>query len=105
MPVDPATIRPEATPEGASVSSDRSVEAPAPFHQNMRPVASVVMSEISRLIDDASARDGRAAAQLLPLVYDEWRKLASERMSAEAPGHTLTATALVHDASLRPIED
>jgi ECF sigma factor len=71
----------------------------------MRPVASVVMSENSRLIDDASDRDGRAAAQLLPLVYDEWRKLASERMSAEAPAHTLNATALVHDASLRPIGD
>jgi RNA polymerase sigma factor (TIGR02999 family) len=71
----------------------------------MGPVDSVVMSEITRLIDDASAGDGRAAAQLLPLVYDELRKLASLKMAAEAPGHTLNATALVHEAYLRLIGD
>ena len=57
--------------------SDRSVETPAHFHRRMGPVDSAVMSEITRLIDAASVGDGRAAAQLLPLVYDELRKLAA----------------------------
>src|SRR6516162_462606 len=59
------------------------------------------MSHVSRLLDAAAAGDGQAAAELLPLVYDELRKLAAARMSAEAPGHTLDATALVHEAYLR----
>jgi RNA polymerase sigma factor (TIGR02999 family) len=71
----------------------------------MEPLDSFVMSEITRLIDAASAGDGRAAAQLLPLVYDELRKLAARKMAAEAPGHTLNATALVHEAYLRLIGD
>jgi RNA polymerase sigma factor (TIGR02999 family) len=45
--------------------------------------------------------DRQAAADLFPLVYDELRKVAAARMAAEAPGHTLNATALVHDAYLR----
>jgi RNA polymerase sigma factor (TIGR02999 family) len=71
----------------------------------MEPVDSVVMSKITQLIDAASAGDGQAAAQLLPLVYDELRKLASAKMAAEAPGHTLNATALVHEGYLRLIGD
>jgi RNA polymerase sigma factor (TIGR02999 family) len=59
------------------------------------------MSDVSRLWQAAAAGDGRAAAELLPLVYDELRKLAAARMAAEAPGHTLDATALVHEAYLR----
>ena len=59
------------------------------------------MSEVTKLLDAASAGDCRAAAELLPLVYDELRKLAAVRMAAEAPGHTLDATALVHEAYLR----
>src|SRR5207245_9875015 len=59
------------------------------------------MSEVTRLLDAAAAGDRRAAADLLPLVYDELRKLAAARMAAEAPGHTLDATALVHEAYLR----
>jgi RNA polymerase sigma factor (TIGR02999 family) len=50
---------------------------------------------------DADARDTRAAADLLPLVYDELRRLASAQLAAEAPGQTLDATALVHEAFLR----
>jgi RNA polymerase sigma factor (TIGR02999 family) len=49
----------------------------------------------------AAAGDARAAADLLPLVYDELRKLAAARMAAEAPDHTLQPTALVHEAYLR----
>ena len=59
------------------------------------------MSNVTRLIDAAAAGDPRAAADLLPLVYDELRKLAAARLAAEAPGHTLDATALVHEAYLR----
>jgi RNA polymerase sigma factor (TIGR02999 family) len=59
------------------------------------------MSDVTRLMDAAAAGDRRAAADLLPLVYDELRKLAGARMAAEAPGHTLDATALVHETYLR----
>jgi RNA polymerase sigma factor (TIGR02999 family) len=63
------------------------------------------MSDVTRLLDAAAAGDRQAAADLLPLVYDELRKLAAARMSAEAPGHTLDATALVHEAYLRLVGD
>src|SRR5271156_692622 len=63
------------------------------------------MSDVTRLLDAAAAGDRRAAADLLPLVYDELRKLAAAQMAAEAPGHTLDATALVHDAYLRLVGD
>ena len=59
------------------------------------------MSDVTRLLDAAAAGDRRAAADLLPLVYDELRKLAAARMAAEAPGHTLQPTALVHEAYVR----
>ena len=59
------------------------------------------MPEVTQLLDAASAGDRRAAAQILPLVYDELLNLAAARMAAEAPGHTLNATALVHEAYLR----
>jgi RNA polymerase sigma factor (TIGR02999 family) len=59
------------------------------------------MSEVTLLLDAAAAGDCKAAAELLPLVYDELRKLAALRMAAEAPGHTLQPTALVHEAYLR----
>jgi RNA polymerase sigma factor (TIGR02999 family) len=59
------------------------------------------MSDITRLLDAAAAGDQCAAADLLPLVYDELRRLAARRMAAEQPGHTLDATALVHEAYLR----
>ncbi len=63
------------------------------------------MSEVTRLLDAARAGDRQAAHQLLPLVYDELRSLAAARMAAEAPGHTLNATALVHEAYLRLVGD
>lgn len=70
-----------------------------------RPVNSAGMSDVTRLLDAAaagdSAGDSAAVADLLPLVYDELRKLAAARMAAEAPGHTLDAAALVHEAYLR----
>ena len=63
------------------------------------------MSDVTQLLGAAAAGDRRAAAELLPLVYDELRKLAAARMAAEAPGHTLDATALVHEAYLRLVGD
>ena len=63
------------------------------------------MADITRLLDAAAAGDRRAAADLLPLVYDELRQLAAARMAAEAHGHTLDATALVHEAYLRLVGD
>jgi RNA polymerase sigma factor (TIGR02999 family) len=59
------------------------------------------MPDITVLLEAAAAGDRRAAADLLPLVYDELRKLAAARMAGEAPGRTLDATALVHEAYLR----
>jgi RNA polymerase sigma factor (TIGR02999 family) len=63
------------------------------------------MSDVTRLLEAAQAGDRQAAAALLPLVYDELRSLAAARMGAEAPGHTLDATALVHEAYLRLVGD
>jgi RNA polymerase sigma factor (TIGR02999 family) len=57
--------------------------------------------DVTRLLDAAAAGDPKAAADLLPLVYDELRRLAAARLAAEAPGQTLQPTALVHDAYLR----
>jgi RNA polymerase sigma factor (TIGR02999 family) len=59
---------------------------------------------VTRLLDAAAAGDRQAAADLLPLVYDELRQLAAARMAAEAPGHTLDATALVHEAYVRLVD-
>jgi RNA polymerase sigma factor (TIGR02999 family) len=59
------------------------------------------MAEVTQLLEAAAAGDRRAAAELLPLVYDELRKLAAARLASEAPGHTLQPTALVHEAYLR----
>ena len=59
------------------------------------------MADVTQLLDAAAAGDPKAAADLLPLVYDELRKLAAARMAQEKPGQTVQATALVHDAYLR----
>jgi RNA polymerase sigma factor (TIGR02999 family) len=59
------------------------------------------MADVTRLLDAAAAGDPHAAADLLPLVYEELRGLAAVQMAGEKPGHTLQATALVHDAYLR----
>jgi RNA polymerase sigma factor (TIGR02999 family) len=59
------------------------------------------MSDVTRLLDAAAAGDPAAHAGLLAAVYDELRRLAAARLAGEAPGHTLDATALVHEAYLR----
>jgi RNA polymerase sigma factor (TIGR02999 family) len=62
------------------------------------------MSEVTRILSAIEQGDPIAAEKLLPLVYDELRKLAAERMAHEKPGQTLQATALVHDAYLRLVD-
>ncbi len=59
------------------------------------------MSEVTRILDSIAQGNPQAAEELLPLVYEELRKLAAHKMANEAPGQTLQATALVHEAWLR----
>ena len=59
------------------------------------------MSDITHILQAIEQGDPRAADELLPLVYEELRKLAAQRMTRESPGHTLQPTALVHEAWLR----
>lgn len=63
------------------------------------------MSDVTRILSAIEHGDPSAAEQLLPLVYDELRKLAAQRLSQEKPGQTLQATALVHEAYLRLVGD
>jgi RNA polymerase sigma factor (TIGR02999 family) len=62
------------------------------------------MIDVTRILSQIDAGDSQAAEQLLPLVYDELRKLAAARLAHEKPGQTLQATALVHDAYLKLVE-
>jgi RNA polymerase sigma factor (TIGR02999 family) len=62
------------------------------------------MGDVTRILADIEQGDPRAAEQLLPLVYDELRRLAAQKMAQENPGQTLQATALVHDAYLRLVD-
>ena len=64
-----------------------------------------LMNEVSRFLGAIEHGDPNAAAKLLPLVYDELRKLAAGHVANEGPGHTLDATALVHEAYLRLVGD
>src|SRR5947209_12883821 len=59
------------------------------------------MSEVTRILSAIEQGEPRAAEQLLPLVYEELRKLAAQKLAQEMPGQTLQATALVHEAYLR----
>ena len=60
--------------------------------------------ELTRVLDAAAGGDARAAGELLPLVYEELRKLAARRLAQERPGQTIQATALVHEAYLRLVD-
>ena len=62
------------------------------------------MSEVTRILSALEQGDPHAAAQLLPLVYDELRQLAAAKLAQEKPGQTLQATALVHEAYLRLVD-
>jgi len=62
------------------------------------------MSDVTLILSQIEDGDGQAAEKLLPLVYDELRKLAAEKMAQEKPGQTLQATALVHEAYIRLVD-
>jgi RNA polymerase sigma factor (TIGR02999 family) len=70
-----------------------------------RRVLSGLMSEVTRILSAIEQGDPRAPEQLLPLVYDELRRLAAQRLAQERPGQTLDATGLVHEAYLRLVDD
>src|SRR5512134_2565451 len=63
------------------------------------------MSDVTQILAQIDSGDPRAAEELLPLVYDELRKLAAARLADEKPGQTLQPTALVHEAYLRLVGD
>src|SRR6476620_726916 len=62
------------------------------------------MSEVTRILSAIEDGDAQAAEQLLPLVYDELRRLAALRLTQEKPGQTLQATAMVHEAYVRLVD-
>jgi RNA polymerase sigma factor (TIGR02999 family) len=59
------------------------------------------MTDVTRILSEIQEGDSQAAEKLLPLVYDELRRLAAQKLAQEKPGQTLQATALVHEAYLR----
>jgi DNA-directed RNA polymerase specialized sigma24 family protein len=63
------------------------------------------MNDVTRILSAIEHGDPKAAEQLLPLVYDELRKLAAQKLAHEKPGQTLQATALVHEAYVRLVGD
>ncbi len=63
------------------------------------------MSDVTQILSQIESGDAQAAEKLLPLVYDELRKLAAVKLAQEKPGQTLQATALVHEAYVRLIGD
>ena len=62
------------------------------------------MSEVTRILGSIAQGDTKAAGELLPLVYNELRRLAAQKLAHENPGQTLQATALVHEAWLRLVD-
>src|SRR5437773_4028362 len=62
------------------------------------------MSEVTRILSAIEQGDPHAAAQLLPLIYEDLRQLAARKLAQEKPGQTLQATALVHEAYLRLVD-
>src|SRR5205814_5991436 len=77
---------------------DGSLPGCCPTHERL---FSLIMIEVTRILSAIEQGDPHAAEQLLPLVYDELRKLAAHKLAQEKPGQTLEATALVHEAYLR----
>ena len=62
------------------------------------------MSDVTRILSAIGQGDAQATEQLLPLVYQELRRLAAQKLADEAPGQTLQATALVHEAYIRLVD-
>ena len=73
--------------------------SPFPFQHS--PVTIPTVNDVTRILNAIEQGDAKAAGELLPLVYEELRRIAAHKMAGESPGHTLQATALVHEAWLR----
>ncbi len=84
-------------PEDGSSDEPAPTEIPSAGRSQQR-------GDVTQILSDIEQGDGQAAEQLLPLVYDELRKLAAAKMAQEKPGQTLQATALVHDAYIRLVD-
>src|SRR4051812_34066515 len=63
------------------------------------------MSDVTRILSQIESGDSQAADKLLPLIYDELRRLAATRLATERPNQTLSATSLVHEAYIRLVDD
>lgn len=74
------------------------------WHLRRRLAIFISMSDVTRILSNIESGDPSAAEQLLPLVYDELRKLAAAKLAQEKPGQTLQATALVHEAYVRLVD-
>lgn len=86
------------------------VEIPCPSKVTLdteppnNPDILTTMSDVTRLLSEIESGNPKASEDLLPLVYDELRKLAASRLAKESPGQTIQATALVHDAYVRLVD-
>jgi RNA polymerase sigma factor (TIGR02999 family) len=84
---------------------DRTGKESVPTARPVEPVAPApATGDVTKILAEIEQGDGQAAEQLLPLVYDELRKLAAAKLAHERPGQTLQATALVHEAFLRLVD-
>src|SRR5580692_5886177 len=93
------------TTTGDSARFDEVADHPEFFRVQCSDVAILLgMGDVSSILSAINGGDRIAAEKLLPLVYDELRKLAAQRMAQERPGQTLDATALVHEAYLRLVK-
>ena len=87
------------------VRRDHSADTPTPAADpDQRVDPSPSAGDVTQILSPIEQGDGQAAEQLLPLVYDELRKLAAAKMAQEKPGQTLQATALVHEAYIRLVD-
>src|SRR4051812_32764421 len=100
--LDPKAGREVSERREAATSKEIEAASSNAWRDDLRYAADMSDSDdVTRLLVAAARGDPNAAERLLPLVYDELRKLAAQRMSIEQPGQTLQATALVHEAYLR----
>src|SRR6516165_8798079 len=91
VPFFPVTLSPCLPPSGAC------------YHSTSW-LCSFLMSQLTQILNSIEQGDPHAAEELLPLVYEELRKLAATKLAQEKPGQTLEATALVHEAYLRLVD-
>ena len=100
-----ASSREVTSPMRRSIRPKRASFRPPPSETSRSPRGKLRrMNDVTRILSAIEHGDPQAAEQLLPLVYDELRKLAAQKLAQEKPGQTLQATALVHEAYLRLVD-